>query len=118
MDFFHFKDPAFLWLLLSLPFIALLFGKTGPEAAVQFSSTALFKEISHSRRSRPGVWLLMIRLFTLAFIIAALANCPVARRRSVGVGGCSGVRRGRVRFVGGTSRSSYLSILFPDSCSP
>ena len=74
MDFFHFKDPAFLWLLLSLPFVAFLFGKSGPEASIQFSSTALFKGISHSRRSRPGVWLLMIRLFILAFIIAALAR--------------------------------------------
>ena len=74
MEFFHFKDPAFLWLLLCLPFIAFLFGKTGPEASVQFSSTALFKEISHCRRSRAGVWMLMIRLFILAFVIAALAR--------------------------------------------
>ena len=65
MEFFHFKDPAFLWLLLCKPFIAFLFGKTGPEASVQFSSTALFKEIRHCRRSRAGVWMLMIRLLKI-----------------------------------------------------
>lgn len=74
MEFFQFKDPAFLWLLATLPLIARLYGKVGAEAAVRFSSTALLKEISTQRRSRPGAWLLAMRLTTLACLIIALAR--------------------------------------------
>ena len=74
MEFFQFKNPAFFWLLTALPLIAILCGKLGAEAAVRFSSTELLRKISSQRGSRPGAWLLGIRLAILTCLIIALAR--------------------------------------------
>ena len=74
MEFFQFKSPTFLWLLASLPLIALLRGKIRSEPAMRFPSTTLLKEICSQRGSRPGAWLLGMRLAILACLITALAR--------------------------------------------
>jgi Ca-activated chloride channel family protein len=74
MDFFLFKDPTFLLLLIALPLLAIIYGKMGPEAAIRFSSITIAKTISDKRRSRPGAWLFGLRLLALACLITALAR--------------------------------------------
>jgi len=79
MSFFQFNDPTFFFLLLLIPILAWWAGRMGPEAAVRFSSTALLKEISHNRHSRPGKLLFGLRLLALVALIAALARPQVGR---------------------------------------
>jgi Ca-activated chloride channel family protein len=74
MSFFQFQNPEYFLALLLLPLIAWWAGRMGPEAAVRFSSTALVKAVSRSRRSRPGQWLFALRLLSLAALITALAR--------------------------------------------
>ena len=79
MSFFQFDDPAFFFLLLLMPILAWWAGRTGPEAAVRFSSVALVKKISRNRRSRPGKLLFSLRLLALVAIITALARPQIGR---------------------------------------
>ena len=79
MTFFQFQDPIFFSLLLLLPVIAWWTGRTGPEAAVRFSSTKLVKSLSRSRRNLPGKILLGLRLLGLAALIAALARPQIGK---------------------------------------
>lgn len=74
MTFFQFQDPAYFALLLLLPILAWWAGRMGPEAAVRFSSTAIASTVSRERRSRPGRFLLGLRLLALAALITALAR--------------------------------------------
>lgn len=74
MSFYQFQNLAFFYLLLLLPIIAWWAGRTGPEAAMRFSSIQLVKAVSRSRRSRPGKFLFGLRLLALAAIITALAR--------------------------------------------
>jgi Ca-activated chloride channel family protein len=74
MSFFQFQNPEYFLLLLLLPIIAWWAGRMGPEAAMRFSSTALVKAVSRSRRSRPGQFLFGLRLLALAALITALAR--------------------------------------------
>ena len=74
MNFLQFQSPAFLWLLALLPILAWWSGRSGPEAALRFSSTSLVEAISRSRRSRAGKILLGLRILGLAFLIVALAR--------------------------------------------
>ena len=74
MSFFQFQNPEYFLALLLLPIIAWWAGRMGPEAAMRFSSTALVKAISRSRRSRPGQFLFGLRLLALAALISALAR--------------------------------------------
>lgn len=74
MDFFQFKNPAYLWLFALLPLIAILCGKIGAEAAMRFPSTAMLKKISSQRGSRPGAWFIGIRIAILICLIIALAR--------------------------------------------
>lgn len=74
MTFFQFQDPALLSFLALLPLLAWWQGRTGPEAAVRFSSTSLAKAASRSSRSRAGKFLFAARLLALASIIVALAR--------------------------------------------
>ncbi|MGZ0657442.1 vWA domain-containing protein [Coraliomargarita sp. W4R53] len=79
MNFFQFDDPAFFFLLLLIPILAWWAGRMGPEAAVRFSSTALVKEISQNRHSRPGKFLFGLRLLALIAFITALARPQMGR---------------------------------------
>lgn len=71
---FRFATPEWLLLLLLLPLLAWLLGRRGPSAAIAFSSARLLRGIQGIRRRRPGFWLAVARLLTLALLIAALAR--------------------------------------------
>lgn len=71
---FEFADPHFFWLLAALPLAALLRGRSGPAAALLFSSLALTRPQSHPVRRRAGALLLGLRLFALALCVLALAR--------------------------------------------
>lgn len=70
----QFQNPEYLLLLLLLPLLGWLSGRTGPEAAIRFSSISLAKTVSRARHSRPGRFLLGLRLLALAALIVALAR--------------------------------------------
>lgn len=74
MTFFTFEDPWFFLLLPAIVALAWWLGRSGPEAAVSFSSIGLVKAVARARRSRPGRWLLALRLLALAALVAALAR--------------------------------------------
>ena len=74
MSFPAFQNPEYLLLLLLLPFLGWLAGRTGPEAAIRFSSIAIAKAVSRARHSRPGRFLFGLRLLALAALIVALAR--------------------------------------------
>ena len=69
-----FADPAFLWLLLLLPLLALLRGKIGKAAAVRFSSTGILAKISRARKQRAGNFLFTLHLLALGCFIVAVAR--------------------------------------------
>ena len=79
MSFFQFQNPEYLLLLLLLPVLGWLTGRTGPEAAIRFSSTLLAKAVSRARHSRPGRFLLGLRLLALTALIVALARPQMGR---------------------------------------
>jgi len=72
--FFQFQSPIFFILLAALPFLAWWISRHGPEAALRFSSTTLLVQMSQSRHSRPGAFLIGLRILGLACLIAALAR--------------------------------------------
>ena len=74
MNFFHFQDPIFFTLLAALPLLAWWRGRTGPEAAMRFSSVQLVKQLNRTRQSRAGKMLFGLRLLGLAALIIALAR--------------------------------------------
>ena len=74
MSFFQFQDPWFLALLAILPLIAWWSSRSGPESAVQFSSIRVAKQVSRSRKSRPGRFMVLLRMLALTALIAALAR--------------------------------------------
>ncbi len=69
-----FHNPQLLWLLLLLPLIAYLKGRTGKNAALIFSSTAIARKVSGASRNRAGRLLFVLRLLALASLIVALAR--------------------------------------------
>ncbi|MGA2052092.1 MAG: VWA domain-containing protein [Opitutales bacterium] len=69
-----FHDPAFLWLLLLLPVLILLRGRSGRAAAIEFSSVAIARKVSGAARSRAGGVLFTLRLLALAAFVVALAR--------------------------------------------
>jgi Ca-activated chloride channel family protein len=70
----HFLYPQLLWLLLLLPIIALWLGRKGRVAAVEYSSTAVAREVARETRSRAGRWLMLLPLFAAALFIVGLAR--------------------------------------------
>ena len=74
---FRFESSDLLWFLLAIPLLALLKGKRGASAAVQFPATELAKQISSFVRSRPGRLLPYLRLLALSCLILALARPQV-----------------------------------------
>lgn len=82
MSFFQFQNPEYLLLLLLLPIIGWLAGRTGPEAAIRFSSVSLAKAVSRARHSRPGRFLFGLRLLALASLVVALARPQMGRMNS------------------------------------
>lgn len=79
MSFFQFQNWEYLLLLPLLPILGWFVGRTGPEAAIRFSSIALAKEVSRKRHSRPGRFLFGLRLLALAMLIFALARPQIGK---------------------------------------
>jgi Ca-activated chloride channel family protein len=70
----RFADPWFLLLLLLLPLLAWLKGRTGGQPAFLYSSVSLVKGISAVTRSHVGRILLQLRWLALGLLILGLAR--------------------------------------------
>jgi len=80
MSHFQFAHPWALWLLLLIPALAILRGRFGREAAVQYSGLSLLGPLIRQRKSRAGGWLTALMYATLACLLVALAR-PQKRHR-------------------------------------
>lgn len=72
-------NPWILWLLLALPFLALLRSARGRAPSVLFSSVETLRALGKPRRSHAGAWLLGLFLCSLGFLILGLARPRLAR---------------------------------------
>lgn len=77
-----FAHPYVLLLLLLLPLLAWLKGKSGQSAAFVYSSVDLVRPISGLRRSRAGSILANLRWLALACFIVALAQLRLVQGES------------------------------------
>jgi len=71
---FQFAHSWALAFLLLLPVMAILRGKRGPDAAIQYSGISLFGGLIRGRKVQPGGWLSALRYLALACFIVALAR--------------------------------------------
>jgi Ca-activated chloride channel homolog len=69
-----FAQPWFLLLLLAIPLLAWFRGKSGPAAALTFSSTAVLRSLGKSSAARAGKFLRALLLIALAFFAVAMAR--------------------------------------------
>ncbi|MCX8156073.1 MAG: VWA domain-containing protein [Verrucomicrobiae bacterium] len=69
-----FAHPQLLWLLLLVPAVAWLVGRTGRRAALVYSSLQLLPTGLRPARSAPGSWLAHLRWLALALALVALAQ--------------------------------------------
>jgi Ca-activated chloride channel family protein len=76
----QFLHPHWFWLLALLPLLAILRGRRGRVAAVQYSSTATLRKMARETRSRAGQWLTTLSLAALALLIVGLARPQLGRR--------------------------------------
>lgn len=70
----RFAQPYWLLLLLLLPLLAWLRGRTGREAAFLYSSVQLVKGVAGIARSTAGRWLLRLRWLALVCLITGMAR--------------------------------------------
>lgn len=78
----RFLHPAWLWLLLLLPLLALWRGRKGTVAAIEYSNTALARQVARDTRSRAGRWLTALNLVSIALLVVALARPQLGRSSS------------------------------------
>jgi Ca-activated chloride channel family protein len=71
---FDFAEPYWLFLLLLVPFLLWLKGRTGRSASIHFPSTALAAQVAAFVRQRPGRWRASLRWLAVTFLIIALAR--------------------------------------------
>ncbi|HEY2139289.1 MAG TPA: VWA domain-containing protein [Chthoniobacterales bacterium] len=69
-----FGQPWFLLLLLGIPTLAWFRGKSGPAAALTFSSTAALRSLGKSSAARAGKLLRAMMLVSVAFFAIAMAR--------------------------------------------
>src|SRR5258705_9946058 len=69
-----FVRPGLLLLLLAIPLLAWLRGKSGPAAALTYSSTASLRAIGKPSAARVGKILRALLFLALAFFVVALAR--------------------------------------------
>ena len=69
-----FAQPWFLLLLLAIPLLAWFRGRSGPAAALTFSSTAALRSLGKSSAARAGKFLRALLLIALAFFAVAMAR--------------------------------------------
>ncbi len=71
---FRFLQPEFLWLLLLVPLAAILAGRKGKRATLQFPATQIAAQVSRSIRARPGRASAILKTLALVAGILALAR--------------------------------------------
>lgn len=69
-----FVRPWLLLLLLAIPLLAYCLGKTGPAAALTFSSTSALHSLGKTSAARAGKFLRALFLLSLAFFAIAMAR--------------------------------------------
>ena len=69
-----FAQPWLLLLLLSVPLLAYLRGRTGPAGALTFSSTSALRSLGKSSASRTGRFLRSLLLLGVSLLLIALAR--------------------------------------------
>jgi Ca-activated chloride channel family protein len=69
-----FAQPWFLLLLLGVPVLAWFRGKSGPAAALMFSSTATLRSLGKSSAARVGKILRAMMLLSVAFFAIAMSR--------------------------------------------
>jgi Ca-activated chloride channel family protein len=69
-----FAQPWFLLLLLAIPLLAWFRGRSGPAAALTFSSTAALRSLGKNSAARAGKFLRALLLIALAFFAVAMAR--------------------------------------------
>ena len=69
-----FAQPWFLLLLLAVPLLAWFRGRSGPAAALTFSSTSALRSLGKSSAARAGKFLRALLLIALAFFAVAMAR--------------------------------------------
>lgn len=69
-----FAQPWFLLLLLAIPLLAWFRGRSGPAAALTFSSTAALRSLGKSSAARAGKFLRALMFLSLAFFAVAMAR--------------------------------------------
>jgi Ca-activated chloride channel family protein len=74
----RFLYPFWLWMLLLLPLLALWRSRKGP-AAIEYSSTALVRQVARHTRSRASHWLTALKLASVALLVVALARPRLGR---------------------------------------
>ena len=74
-----FHNSELLWLLLLLPLLAFLHGKSGKAASLSFSSVAIAKSVAAKRKSMGRGILLFARLLAIALIVCSLARPRLGR---------------------------------------
>jgi Ca-activated chloride channel family protein len=75
----QFLHPQWFWLLALLPLVAILRGRRGRVAAVQYSSTQTLRQVASETRSRAGGWLTTLSLAALALLIVGMARPQLGR---------------------------------------
>lgn len=70
----RFLYPHLLWLLLLLPFLAIVRGRMGSAPTLLFSSTSLVASLAKGKKTRPAALLPTLRLVILALLILAAAR--------------------------------------------
>jgi len=70
----HFLQPEWLWLLALLPVAAVLRGRQGRVAAVQYSNIQVARSVARATRSRIGRWLWLLPVLAAALLIVGLAR--------------------------------------------
>jgi Ca-activated chloride channel family protein len=79
----QFLHPQLLALLLLLPLVALLLGRQGRVAAVEYSSASVAREVAREARSRAGRWMLLLPMLAAALLIIGLARPQMHKGASV-----------------------------------
>src|SRR5947207_15324401 len=69
-------------LLLAIPLLAWFRGKSGPAAALTFSSTTALRAIGKSSAARAGKFLRALMLLSLAFFAIAMARPQLGKSLS------------------------------------
>lgn len=75
----RFLHPELLWLLALVPVYALIGGRKGSVAAVEYSNARRVRAVARATHSRAGAWLTTLKMLSLALIVIALARPQLGR---------------------------------------